>query len=140
MGDEGEHPARSWASWRAFHADEADAAYDGDFAWFGHLQEAPLYRRDLDVVAATEGGELAAFCTLWYDDATRSAVCVLVGTAAEHQRRGLGKAVMHEGFRRLQRMGGTRAFATAYDAPAGALYGSMMDAYDLAETWHKVVG
>ncbi len=139
MGELDEHPARSWASWRAFHADEPDEGYDGDWSWYQNLQAAPLYRRDLDVVAASEQGEIAAFCTLFYDDATRSAVCVLVGTAAEYQRRGLGKAVMLEGLRRLQRMGGTRAFATAYDPPADALYGSVMEACDVAQTWLKEI-
>jgi mycothiol synthase len=137
MGDVGEHPARSWASWRAFHDDEPDEAYDGDWSWIANVQAGPLYRRDLDVVAATPAGEIAAFCTIYYDDATRSAVCVLVGTAAEHQRRGLGKAVTLEGFRRLQRMGCTRVFATGYDARANALYRSVMDTYDLWETWLK---
>jgi hypothetical protein len=93
MGSLDEHPARSWASWRAFHAEEPDEAYDGDFSWYRNIQSTPLYRRDLDIVAATPRGEIAAFCTISYDDATRSAVTVLVGTAAEHWRRGLGKAV-----------------------------------------------
>jgi mycothiol synthase len=137
MGNLDEHPARSWASWRAFHADEPDEAYDGDWAWYQNVQSAPLYRRDLDVVAVSGQAEIAAFATLGYDDATRSAVCVLVGTAAEHQRRGLGKAVLREAFQRLQRMGGTRVFATAYDPPADGLYGSVMETYDLAETWLK---
>lgn len=137
MGDRDEHPARSWASWRAFHADEPDSNYDGDSSWFQNLQVAPLYRRDLDMVAVAPQGEIAAFATLYYDDCTRSAVCVLVGTAAEHQRRGLGKAVLLEGFRRLQAMGGTLVFATAYDPPAEALYRSVMDAHGVWETWIK---
>jgi mycothiol synthase len=137
MGGRDEHASRSWASWRAFHADEPDEAYDGDWSWFANVQAAPLYRRDLDMVAISPGGEVAAFCTIYYDDATRSAVCVLVGTAAEHQRRGLGKAVMLEGFRRLRKVGCTLVMATGYDARANALYGSVMDTCDLWETWLK---
>ncbi len=103
MGDGSEHASRSWCSWRAFHSDEPDANYDGDFSWFQNLQSAPLYRRDLDVVAAAPDEKIAAFCTIYYDDYTRSAVTVLVGVAAEHWQRGLGKAVMIEGMRRLKR-------------------------------------
>jgi GNAT superfamily N-acetyltransferase len=138
MGDLSEHPSRSWASWRAFHDDEPDDHYDGDWSWYQNVQTAPLYRRDLDIVAVAPQGEIAAFATIFYDDYTRSAVCVLVGTAAEHQRRGLGKAVLLEGLRRLNRLGGTRAFATAYDAPADALYRSVMASFTVAETWLKV--
>jgi RimJ/RimL family protein N-acetyltransferase len=150
MGDVDEHPARSWASWRAFHSDEPDGNYDGDWSWFANLQAAPTYHRDLDIVAVAPptsgrlgeppGGsqtEIASFCTLFYDDCTRSAVCVLMGTAVEHQRRGLGKAALLEGFRRLRKMGCIRVYATGYDAPAAALYGSVMPDADIGETWLK---
>ena len=135
MGDESEHAARSWCSWRAFHSDEPDSNYDGDFSWVKNLQSAPLYRRDLDVVAATPDGKIAAFCTSYYDDYTRSAVTVLVGVAAEHWRRGLGKAVMLEGLRRLERLGCTRVFSTANEAPADALYRSVMTEMKVTDTW-----
>ena len=138
MGDLSEHPARSWASWRAFHPDEPDADYEG-FSWYRNVQSAPLYCRDLDIVAAAPGGEIAAFCTIYYDDYTRSAVCVLVGTAAEHQRHGLGRAVMTEGLRRARALGCTRMFANAYDPPADALYGSMLGSLELSETWSKAI-
>ena len=137
MGPPAEHPARSWASWRAFHADEPDDNYDGDYSWYGNIQSAPLYRRDLDVVAATAAGDIAAFCTISYDDTTRSAVTVLVGTAAEHWRRGLGKAVMVAGMRRLQQVGCTRVFSTATEAPANALYRSVMQTHLVTDTWLK---
>lgn len=137
MGDTTEHGARSWASWQAFHPSEADSNFDPDPSWVQNLQRAPLYRRDLDIVAATAEGGIAAFCTIYYDDATRSAVTVLVGTATPHQRRGLGKAVIAEGMRRLQRMGCRRVFAKAFDATADALYNSVMPVRLISETWIK---
>ncbi len=120
MGGEDEHPARSWASWQAFHPDEPDEDYEG-WEWYAKIQSAPLYRRDLDVVAVTGEGQVASFCTSYYDDATRSAVTVLVATAAPHWRRGLGKAVLCEAMRRLERLGCTRVFAKATDAAAEAV-------------------
>lgn len=137
MGIEDEHPARSWASWRAFHAEEPDEYYDGDHSWYRNIQSAPLYRRDLDLVAATPEGSIASFCTIYYDDYTRSAVTVLVGTAAEYWRRGLGKTVILEGLRRLKHLGCTRVFATAADEPADALYRAMMREMKVTDTWVK---
>ncbi len=137
MGAESEHSARSWASWRAFHAEEPDENYDPDFTWYHNIQSAPLYRRDLDIVAATPQGQIAAFCTLSYDDYTRSAICELVGTAAEYWRLGLGKAVMLEGFHRLRHLGCTRVFATATEEPADYLYGSVFTTFQVTETWTK---
>ena len=137
MGNESEHPSRSWCSWRAFHSDEPDSNYDGDHSWYKNIQSAPLYRRDLDVVAATETGEIAGFCTIYYDDFTQSAVTVLVGVAAEHWRRGLGKAILLEGMRRLQHLGCTRVFSTASEEPADALYRSVMTDMKVTDTWLK---
>jgi mycothiol synthase len=139
MGGMEDYPARSWSSWRAFHSDEPDENYDGDFSWYANLQSAPLYRRDLDVVAIAPDGSIAAFCTAFYDDYTRSAVTVLVGTAAEHWRRGLSKAVVCEAMRRLTQVGCTRVFATAYDEPADFLYRSVMQQMKVTDTWLKVI-
>ena len=144
LGDVAELPARSWVSWRAFHPDEPDEKYEG-WQWYHNIQRQPLYRRDLDIVAVPEQpaitefaptGEIAAFCTAWYDDVTRTAYFEPVGTAPEHQRRGLGKAVMTEALRRLQRMGCVLAFVGGYSQPANALYASAGFAeYDLSEPW-----
>lgn len=137
MGGAEEYPSRSFASWRAFHNDEPDENYDGDYSWYTNVQSAPLYRRDLDVVAIAPDGNIAAFCTCYYDDYTRSAVTVVVGVAKEHWRRGLGKAVMTEAIKRLKLLGCTRVFSTAHEEPADALYRSMLKEMKITETWLK---
>jgi len=135
LGDECELPARSWLSWKAFHPDEPDEKYQG-WEWYKNVQRVPLYRRDLDIVAVADDGELAAFCTVWFDDVTRTAVFEPVGTHPNHQKRGLGKAVMSEGLRRAQRLGATLATVSSYSTGAHALYASMgFIEFDLLEPW-----
>ena len=137
LGDESELPARSWLSWKAFHPDEPDEKYEG-WEWYKNVQRVPLYRRDLDIVAVAPDGELAAFCTVWFDDVTRTAVFEPVGTHPDHQKRGLGKAVMSEGLRRAQRLGATLATVSSYGEGAHALYESMgFTEFDLLEPWIK---
>jgi len=137
LGDEGELPARSWVSWKAFHPHEPDERYQG-WEWYRNIQRIPLYRRDLDIVAVTASGEHAAFSTAWFDDVTRSVVFEPVGTHPDHQRRGLGKAVMAEGLRRAGRLGATQATVGSYSAAAHTLYASMgFVEYDLSEPWDK---
>jgi hypothetical protein len=63
---------------------------------FLHIQTTLLYRRDLDLVAIAPDGVIAAFCTIWFDDVTRSAYFKPVATVPAHSRRGLGKAVLTE--------------------------------------------
>jgi mycothiol synthase len=135
LGDESELPARSWLSWKVFHPDEPDEKYQG-WEWYKNVQRVPIYRRDLDIVAVADDGELAAFCTVWFDDITRTAVFEPVGTHPNHQKRGLGKAVMSEGLRRAQRLGATLATVSSYSVGAHALYESMgFTDVDLLEPW-----
>lgn len=137
LGDESELPARSWLSWKAFHPDEPDEKYEG-WEWYKNVQRIPLYRRDLDILAVAPDGELAAFCTVWFDDVTRTAVFEPVGTHPNHQKRGLGKAVMSEGLRRAHRLGATLATVSSYSKGAHALYESMgFTDVDLLEPWIK---
>ena len=103
-----EIPSRSWASWRAFHPDEPDTDYQGP-DWYRNILTTPLYRRDLDLVAIAEDGSVAAFCTIWYDDVTRSGYYEPVGTVPEHQRHGLATALLYEGMRRLRERGAVQA-------------------------------
>jgi len=135
LGDESELPGRSWLSWKVFHPDEPDEKYEG-WEWYRNIQRVPIYRRDLDIVAVASNGELAAFCTVWFDDITRTAVFEPVGTHPNHQKRGLGRAVMSEGLRRAQRLGATLATVSSYSAGAHALYESMgFTDVDILEPW-----
>lgn len=137
LGDQDELPARSYLSWQAFHPDEPDEHYQG-WEWYKNVQRAPLYRRDLDLVAVAPSGELAAFCTVWFDDVTRTAMFEPVGTAPAHQRRGLGRAVMCEGLRRAQRLGAVMAYVGSYSPRAGGLYESVgFTDFELCEPWVK---
>jgi GNAT superfamily N-acetyltransferase len=137
LGDIDEHPQRSYASWKAFHPKEPDENYEGH-EWYSNIQRAPLYRRDLDIVAITQKGQVAAFCTVWFDDVTRTGAFEPVGTAPKYQKRGLGKAVMCEALRRLRRLGATLAYVGSYTPGAHALYASAgFTDYDIAEPWVK---
>jgi ribosomal protein S18 acetylase RimI-like enzyme len=137
LADETELPARSLASWRAFHPDEPAEGHEG-WEWYRNIQRAPLYRRELDLVAVAPDGEIAAFCTIWFDDVVGTGAFEPVGTVPAHQRRGLGKAVMTEGLRRLARLGARMAYVGSYSPPAHALYVSMgFTDYDVSESWTK---
>jgi GNAT superfamily N-acetyltransferase len=139
LGGPDEIPARSWASWRAFHPDDPDEAYEG-WDWYRNIQRAPLYRRDLDIVAIAPTGEVAAFCTMWYDDATRSGYFAPVGAAPDHQNRGLGRAVMAEAVRRLAEMGAVTMDIDGYDPIPKRLYASV-GGPDVVRSmsWHKYI-
>jgi mycothiol synthase len=137
LGGMSELPARSWLSWRVFHPDETDENYGG-WEWYLSVQSCPLYRQELDLVAAASDGELAAFCTVWYDKLTRMGYFEPVGTSPEHRRRGLGKAILTEGLWRLQHLGASYVTVAGYTEPALSLYKAvMLPGEILYERWHK---
>jgi len=137
LGDIDELPARSWASWRGFHPDAPDSDYEG-WEWYKSIQRAPLYRRDLDIVAVAPEGEITAFCTFWYDDVTRTGYIEPVATVPEHLRKGLGKAIITEALRRLKNMGGVAATVAGFSDAANALYSAVVAPdYQLNEPWVK---
>jgi mycothiol synthase len=140
QGDGLELLERCYASGLGFHGDDLNFARDNRDhpAWYHHIQSAPLYRRDLDLIAVASDGSIASFCTIWFDDVTRTAYFEPVATVPAHQRRGLGKAVMFEGLHRLKRMGAKVAFVGGYSQAANALYFSVMGPdHDISEPWVK---
>ena len=133
---------RCYASGLGFHDDDIQAARDNrDHPdWYRHIQSAPLYRRDLDLVVIAPDGSVASFCTIWFDDVSRTAYFEPVATVPAHRQRGLGKAMMIEGLHRLKQMGCKVAFVGGYSPGANALYFSVMGPeYDISEPWEKII-
>jgi mycothiol synthase len=138
LGDGLEMLERCYASGLAFHGDDIAVARANrdDPSWYRHIQSAPLYRRDLDIVAVAADGSVASFCTAWFDDVSLTAYLEPVATVAAHRRRGLARGVILEALRRLQRMGCRVAFVGGYSPAANALYGSVMGPeHDVSEPW-----
>lgn len=131
---------RCYAAGLAFQPQDVKIAveYRDNPAWYRDIQRAPLYRRDLDLVAVAPDGSIAAFCTIWFDDVTRTGCYEPVGTVPPHQRRGLARALMTEGLRRLRRMGAVRAFVSGFSDAANALYRSALSPeHELYEPWAR---
>jgi GNAT superfamily N-acetyltransferase len=140
MGNGLELLERCYASGLGFHDDDINVARKNrdNPAWYHHIQSAPLYRRDLDLVAVAADGSVASFCTIWFDDVTRTAYFEPVATVPAHRRHGLGKALLVEGLHRLKEMGCLVAFVGGYSERANGLYSSVMgEEYDVSEPWEK---
>jgi ribosomal protein S18 acetylase RimI-like enzyme len=143
LGDGLELLERCYASGLGFHEGDIRVAVDNrdDPTWYRNIQTAPLYRRDLDLVAVAPDGAIAAFCTIWFDDVTRSAYFEPVATVPAHQRHGLGRALLTEGLRRLQRIGALVAGVGGYSPAANGLYQAVMGGdCELYEPWVKTWG
>lgn len=94
---------------------------------YARLMEAPAYQHALDLVAEAPDGSLAACALGWLDEANAVGEFEPVACAPEHRRRGLVRALLHEGLRRMHMLGARRAIVYAFaDNPASpALYQSV---------------
>jgi GNAT superfamily N-acetyltransferase len=127
MKDETDLPKRGWASWLAFHSDEPVENYQNDEGeWYKKIIKTPMYRRDLDIVAESKNGEIVAFCTVWFDDVTRTGYFEPIGVMPEHQKKSLGKAVMAYAMQSLKDVGGIAATVAGFSEEANKLYSYMM--------------
>ena len=115
---------------RTFH----NAAEYQNFARF-----APCFRRDLDLVAVAPDESFAAYIGIPYDEVNRRGIFEPVCTHPDHQRKGLARSLMLEGFHRLRAIGAIDATVDTGDAvPANAFYTSMgfTEAYK-STAWRK---
>lgn len=83
------------------------------------FMQAPGYDPTLDVVVVAPDGRFAAFAMAWVDEETQSGEFEPVGTRHEMQRKGLGKAALHEGLRRMRARGMTYATVCTHTTDEG---------------------
>ena len=105
------------------------------------LQRTPAYRPELDLAITTPTGNIAAFCTLWFDNTTRAGFVEPMGTTAGHRQQGLAKALLLEGFQRLQKMGAEILYLghSAGNKAANQLYESVgLTLFDREYLWQKI--
>lgn len=83
------------------------------------LRTAPNYDPALDVTVVAEDGTAAAFAMVWVDERTGLGLFEPVGTRKTCQRRGLGRAALLEGMRRMRARGMTVATVLTYAGNTG---------------------
>jgi mycothiol synthase len=91
------------------------------------FMQSPVYVPEHELFVIAPGGEVASYCIIWTDENTKVGHFEPVGSHPNFQRKGLGKSLLFEGFRRLKAEGMNEAdLCTNYDnAPAIGLYESV---------------
>jgi mycothiol synthase len=117
-------------------------SYDRYCARFLRFMRSPAYHPELDIVIIAPDGRFAAFCICWFDPVHRVGLFEPVGTHPDFQRKGLGKAVLLEGLKRMQEHGMQSAIVGGMsDNPAASsLYESVgFQEQDRIVTYEKAI-
>jgi mycothiol synthase len=108
--------ARAAVAHAAFQSGLTPARHERRMRQF---MSSPVYTPELDLVVVAPGGRFAAFALCWLDGVNRVGLFEPVGTHPDFWRKGLGKAVLQEGLRRMQAQGMTTAMVCVeHDNPA----------------------
>ena len=122
--EEGEAAARAAAQYGAY---ESKAPFEKYLRRYLSFMRSPVYEPERDIVAAHPDGRIGSFCIIWTDPVNRIGLFEPVGTHPEYRGKGLARAVMLEGLRRLQERGMQTAMLCTNEnnLPAVKLYESV---------------
>ena len=107
-----------------------------------NVMHSLTYRPELDLVVEAPDGSFAAYCLVWFDERNRFGIFEPVGCHSDYRQRGLTRAVMYEGMRRMRELGATRAFVNSKlgEPAATALYESVgLPVLDENHAWVKLL-
>lgn len=100
----------------------------------------PMYRKDLDIVTEYEDGTLSSCCILWYDEVTKTGMFEPVATHTKHRRKGLAKAMILEGAKRLKALGCKSIYVDCFGDERKAFYNSAgLETHETGYFWVKIL-
>ena len=76
------------------------------------MEHAVNYRQELDLIAVAPNGDVAGFCTVWFDSVCKVGMFEPYAVHVDHLRKGLGKSLLLEGMSRLLALGCKVAYVT----------------------------
>jgi ribosomal protein S18 acetylase RimI-like enzyme len=122
------------------------AAFESTMEPSDHLQRylrfmgSPAYERENDLVAVSPEGRVGSFM-VWWPDETGIAQIEPFGTDPDFQRRGVGRALIHEGLARMRDAGMTVCRVVTDDyRPANGFYEAVGFTHDGALRWWRPEG
>ena len=114
----GEISNRAAAQREVWHPWTVGNVSDDDYA---RVMRLPGYNRDLDVVAVTPDGVIAAYVNGWIDPVNRIGDFGPVGALPAYRQQGLTRAALIEGLRRMKARGMDRVCISTRDSNTPAL-------------------
>lgn len=112
-------------------------------ALYRQVMESPGYDPQRELVAVAADGSFAAFAVTWYDQRNRTGLLEGVGTHPDHQRRGLGRAVVTFAAHHMAAAGMEHAIVASFESneASRALYRSVgFEPWQTLDSYVKGIG
>ncbi len=105
--------------------EEKGKAHASAFGYFGEeeaertpkayevMREAPDYDAELDLYLVSEEGDIASFCTVWYDEKNRISFLEPVGTPFAYRRQGLAAKLVSRALKTASDKGAEKAYVSS---------------------------
>lgn len=90
--------------------------------WGFSMESAPMFDPKLEIMTKDASGNLCSFCVVWYDSILNIGMFEPVCTRKAYRKKGLGKAMIIEGLRRLKAMGVKKAYVESYGEDRKSFY------------------
>jgi len=105
-----------------------------------NLIQAPSFDKNLDFVVTTEGDQIVAYCTFWYDPHSQVAIIEPVACVHAYRKKGITKALINHGLNQLKDLGCKVVYVGTggQNLPAQKLYESVgFETYGFRYEWEK---
>lgn len=111
---------------KAFNPNFEEISCDSELPdFFKDMINAPMYMPKLDLVVEDKDSNVVAACTIWYDEELNIGMVEPVGTHPAYHGKGLGKAVVREGLRRLSELNADYAYVESFGESRYKFYSSI---------------
>jgi len=121
---------RAMAHQQSFGYEADDELTRNCVVGFDAMMLQPDYRDDLDLFVLNPEKEVAAFANVWLDHKNHIGIFEPVGTVKSEVRKGLGRAILHEGMNRALKLGANKMYVGS-DQEFYKSLGFVPDAVDL---------
>lgn len=143
-GEDFPNEEKKWGALHlGFHPDHEDTDYQNSMHPYLARKNSSLYRDSFECLVVDEtvcqGNEVCAYCFVYVDRNTKTALVEPVSTRQRYQRRGIGSAMMHGVMRRCKALGVEKCYVNSFGWRRKFYNAAGFSTEDTIGFWYKTI-
>lgn len=126
-----------------FHPDHEASDYENSMRPYHKRKESSLYPDSFECIVidenVREGNDVCAYCFVYVDRQTKTALIEPVSTREKYQRRGIGTALMHGAMLRCREKGIEKCYVNSFGWRRKFYNAAGFTTEDTIGFWHKII-